>query len=279
MESGFDATSRSCTQITAAMEQNMVGHMSYAAERLAGATVLKGDGLTLVDAGVSTDTFNVICGAALGARTADAAISAAIAWFQAKGQPFSWWVGSASMPQDLGARLVAHGLVHAETETGMVLDLGRLNDREIPISGVDIRRATDRMELHDIATIVAANWDPPDKEVITYYHRTAGILLGPASPFRFWVAYLSGQPAAACESFLGAGVAGIYAVVTRAAYRRRGIGTAVVRAALLNARAEGYRVATLQASEQGQRIYERLGFTTCGSFREYKPAGIGSVTR
>jgi hypothetical protein len=72
------------------MEQNMVGHMSYAAERLAGATVLEADGLTLVDAGVSTDTINVICGATLDPRTADATITAAIAWFHAKGHPFSW---------------------------------------------------------------------------------------------------------------------------------------------------------------------------------------------
>jgi hypothetical protein len=36
------------------------------------------------------------------------------------------------MPQDLEARLVAQRLVPAEEETGMVLDLGHLDDQELP---------------------------------------------------------------------------------------------------------------------------------------------------
>jgi hypothetical protein len=85
------------------------------------------------------------------------------------------------------------------------------------------------VELHDVVTSEAANWEPPGQEVVTYYHRAAAILVDPASPFRFWLASMAGQPVAACESFLGAGVSGVYAVVTRKAYRRRAIETAMVR--------------------------------------------------
>lgn len=118
---------------------------------------------------------------------------------------------------------------------------------------------------------MAANWDPPDQAVIDYYQHAAPLLLAPESPFRFWIAYAAGRAVGACESYVGAGVVGIYAVVTRHAYRRRGIGTAVTQAALGHARDEDIRIATLQASGQGQRIYERIGFTTCGMFREFKP--------
>lgn len=128
------------SQIAMAMERNMVGHMSYAAERLPGATVLTGDGLTLVDSGFATDTFNVICGATLGAGRADAAIDAAVSWFRDARKPFSWWVGPASTPSDLGERLTAHGLVHAEDEAGMILDLGRFEASLPQVAGVDVRR-------------------------------------------------------------------------------------------------------------------------------------------
>lgn len=271
MEPIIDVARHTREEIAQAMERNMVGHMSYVAERLPGATVLTSAGLTLVDIGASTDTFNVVCGATLGADTADIAIEEAIAYFNRRNVPFSWWVGPTSTPRDLGARLIAHGLIHAEDETGMVLDLHGLDDGDHAVAGVVVRQARSPTEVADLAGVVAANWDPPDQEVVRTYERAAPILLAPSSPFRLWIAYRDGEPVAACEAFLGEGVAGIYAVVTRSAYRRQGIGTAVTRAALRHARAEGYRVAALQASGQGQRIYERIGFTTCGLFREYKP--------
>lgn len=59
---------------------------------------------------------------------------------------------------------------------------------------------------------------------------------------------------------LGAGVAGIYAVGTSEAARGKGIGTAITAVPLLDARAEGYHVATLQSSEMGFSVYERMGF-------------------
>ena len=66
-------------------------------------------------------------------------------------------------------------------------------------------------------------------------------------------------------------MAGLYAVVTLPRARRRGIGTAMVVAPLTDARAAGFRTATLQASAGGQGVYARLGFLPCGAFREYKP--------
>ena len=67
-------------------------------------------------------------------------------------------------------------------------------------------------------------------------------------------------------------MAGLYAVVTLPWARRRGIGTALTVAPLVEARAAGYRTATLQASVGGQGVYARIGFVPCGAFREYKPA-------
>jgi ribosomal protein S18 acetylase RimI-like enzyme len=56
-------------------------------------------------------------------------------------------------------------------------------------------------------------------------------------------------------------------VATDLAYRRRGLAARVVGAALAEARADGLRTATLQASPDGYSVYERLGFRTVTTLR------------
>ena len=56
-------------------------------------------------------------------------------------------------------------------------------------------------------------------------------------------------------------------VATGAAHRRQGLAAWVVGAALAEARADGLRTATLQASPDGYGVYERLGFRTVTTLR------------
>jgi ribosomal protein S18 acetylase RimI-like enzyme len=56
-------------------------------------------------------------------------------------------------------------------------------------------------------------------------------------------------------------------VATEPAFRRRGLAAWVVGAALADARADGARTATLQASPDGFGVYERLGFRTVTTLR------------
>ena len=56
-------------------------------------------------------------------------------------------------------------------------------------------------------------------------------------------------------------------VATDARFRRRGLAAQVVGAALAEARDDGVRTATLQASPDGFGVYERLGFRTVATLR------------
>lgn len=63
-------------------------------------------------------------------------------------------------------------------------------------------------------------------------------------------------------------------VATEAAHRRRGLAAGLLLAVLGDARAEGLRTATLQASADGFGVYERLGFRTLATLRGFLgPAG------
>ncbi len=88
-------------------------------------------------------------------------------------------------------------------------------------------------------------------------------------PLRLYLARLAGVPVAVSQLFLGAGIAGIYCVGTLPEARRQGIGAAVTHAALADARALGYNMAVLGASEMGEPVYRRLGFVACGGLAEY----------
>jgi len=87
--------------------------------------------------------------------------------------------------------------------------------------------------------------------------------------FRTYLALLHGQPVGTSQLFLSAGVAGIYNVTCIPEARGQGIGAAVTLAPLLAAREMGYYISILQASQQGSRVYRRLGFQDFGHLSVY----------
>jgi ribosomal protein S18 acetylase RimI-like enzyme len=215
------------------------------------------------------DTFNAVCRSRLPERGSAARIREAIAWFGER--PFSWWVGPGDAPADLGRRLSDAGLEASETELAMAAPLAGLRDAG-PLPGdFEIRRVASPGELSDFARIQAANWTPPDADVVRFYERAALLLLAPGSPIRLYVGFAGGEAVAASELTVGGGVAGLYGISTLEAHRRRGFGTAMTLRPLLDARDEGLETAILQASDAGAGVYRRIGFEEFGGITEYKP--------
>ncbi|HSH79591.1 MAG TPA: GNAT family N-acetyltransferase [Herpetosiphonaceae bacterium] len=150
---------------------------------------------------------------------------------------------------------------------------GRAARRRAVAGGLRIRRARTPDEVKDFAEILAANWAPPDPDVLRFYELAAPALLAEGAPLWLYVGYLGEVPVATAELTVGGAVVGLYNISTLAAYRRRGFGTALTVQPLLDARAQGYRTAILQAQgSDGVRVYARLGFEPFGEITEYKPA-------
>jgi ribosomal protein S18 acetylase RimI-like enzyme len=257
--------------LAAAADLNLVVHAGWVQQRTPGMRVLGERGLVLVDSGLHCDTFNVVCHARLSKNDALDRVCGALNWFAALGRPFSWWVGPADQPPDLGEMLLAAGLERAETELAMAIELEAIRERDLRPHGLQIHRVVTPAQLDDFARISAANWTPPDPHVLRFYEMAQPVLLTRESPLWLYVGYLDGLPVATAELTLGGGVAGLYNISTLEAFRRRGFGTALALQPLLDARAQDYSTAILQAAADGVSVYRRVGFEPFGEITEYKP--------
>jgi ribosomal protein S18 acetylase RimI-like enzyme len=251
-------------------DENFVVHATWLVERTAGMSSRVSESLVLADSGLPCDTFNFICRARLAPANASKAGAAAVTYFAERRRPFSWWVGPADRPRNLGEILEDLGLERVESELAMALPLGELGDaRAVP--GLEVRPVASAAELEAFARISAANWTPPDQQVIAFYRLAADALLGRDSPHRLYLGFLDGEPVATAEATVANGTAGLYNISTQPAFRGRGVGSQMAWRLLHDARADGCDLGVLQAAPDGVGIYRRLGFQSFGDITEFKP--------
>jgi ribosomal protein S18 acetylase RimI-like enzyme len=179
-----------------------------------------------------------------------------------RGAPFAWWTGPGTRPFDLGERLVAHGLRRELAAPGMVADLRAL-PAPAPPPGAVVERVRDAAGLEA--------WHDGGRSPLFEAHLALG--LGEDAPLRHYVGFLEGRPVAKASLFLSAESAGLYNVSVAPADRRRGLGTAVALAPLLDARRLGYTVGVLSATPMAIGLYRRLGFREAGAVACYAEQG------
>ena len=85
--------------------------------------------------------------------------------------------------------------------------------------------------------------------------------------WRTWLAYLDGEPAAACCTYDDGATVGVYWLATLPRHRSRGLGRAIMSAAL--GAAPG-RPAVLVATAAGEPLYAALGFQAVSEAAWYR---------
>jgi ribosomal protein S18 acetylase RimI-like enzyme len=250
-----------------------VTHASWALQRTPGMMAFVRPELVITDSGLPCDTFNFVCRARLEGIDARATMLQVVMYFAGVGRPFSWWIGPADTPRDLGRILGELGLAPAESELAMALPLDDASVPATPVPGLEVRRVRTAAELDAFARLSAANWDPPDTNVLAFYQRTAAALLSAEAPQWLYLGYLDGQPVATAEATVQEGAVGLFNISTRPEFRGRGIGSMLTWQPLRDARSAGCDLGVLQAAEAGVGMYRRLGFASFGPITEYKPGG------
>lgn len=163
------------------------------------------------------------------------------------------WSLDPPQPDDLSVRLLARGFQIGWTPGWMVLDLDTMQtDHPVP---QELRVMGDNTSsLQHIKGLPYA--EDSNRTIIP-----PGLQADHTVKLQRFVATLRGEIVAHTSVLLTTGeygVAGIYNVGVLPFYRNQGIGKAVVVAACLYAREQGYRYATLNGT--GRRMYEQIGF-------------------
>ena len=213
--------------------------------------------------------FNSIIRAQLSPNRVDATIEAAILRGKSRNVPMGWWVGPASRPAELGARLMAHGFVDEMDMPEMAIDLSALNTSLPTPPGLVIEQVNDIETLRQWGHAFSTGSGMPKFMCDAFLEFFSTLGFDAHSPLRNYIGSLNGEPVATSTLFLGAGVAGIYNVATVPEARQKGIGTALTFTPLSQARKIGYKAGALEASSMGASIYRRLGFQEYGRIHHY----------
>lgn len=160
------------------------------------------------------------------------------------------WVDGAA--RDVTAEFRAQGLIVASASPGM----GAVID-DLPL---DLTTADDRPNAK-LRTVGRVN-DLAYGNVDARLERTLSTLQ--EGVLRGYRADLNGAPGAVALALHHGGDCGISFVATVPRVRRHGLATQVMRSALADAKRHGLSTITLQATELGERLYQRLGLKRLG---------------
>lgn len=218
--------------------------------------VEEGDGYTLISTGSVEAAFNALFLASL-PTDLGAVLEQARRFYTRQGVP--WCVQAMGTVADaLAPQAVHFGLVHADSEPGMILT--PLVVGPPPPSELVIRPVTTMQQLivfgDLIRTVFGAPPDAPRMIDTPAAYQTPHLTL--------YLGFVKEEPAVTALCSTAHQVATIHAVCTLPAYRQRGFGAAMTWQAVRDSMAEGCTASFLTASPLGHSVYARMGYRECG---------------
>ncbi|MFI5226550.1 MAG: GNAT family N-acetyltransferase, partial [Candidatus Limnocylindrales bacterium] len=239
------------------VDANLVEYGRFMARATPGGVAEEQGGALLVSG--ATPTPAIVNSAFMAAIAVDPAamLPAAATFFRTRGHGYGIWTrGHADAALD--AVLPAAGFEIALEMPVMVLDT-MPGERPAP-PGAVVGAVVDEATAADFRD-VALDGFAEEEGVRSAVESKFGDLAGLREPeIAAYVARVDDRPVAAAMTFTALGVARVGWVGTLPAYRRRGLGAAVTRAALLGGFDRGARWAALESSAMGAPVYRALGF-------------------
>ncbi|HUN33158.1 MAG TPA: GNAT family N-acetyltransferase [Trebonia sp.] len=182
---------------------------------------------------------------------------------------WSWWVGADSDP-GTASGLIARGAHPLGEMPVMAVDVTTVEDAEDP-AGLEIGAVYAPAE---IAEYVRAYAGPLEINPASVDGVIAGELAFAYPEVIRIAGRIDGRIVGTCTlSLASTEVGALYCIATDPAYRRRGIATALTREAVWLTGETGRQFATLQATAEGEPVYQNIGFTTVSSYRLFHFGG------
>ena len=177
----------------------------------------------------------------------------------ANGMPWFAWVLPDTPPEVTDAVARAGATEFEIRAPWMEVRIADLDEPELP-PGVSVEEVRDeagvrrwaaaRREIYATSEAGEEAWAMP------------GELAGwDRQPWRQWLAYADGEPAAVTMLYRGGGITGLFGVGTKREMRGRGLGRLIT---LLPLKESGGEIAGLFATPAGERLYAHLGFERRG---------------
>lgn len=230
-----------------------------------GARLERADGVVRQVGAHPTDWHGVVY-SELDAATADAAIRAQIAYFEALGADFEWKHYSHDQPADLDARLRAAGFEADDPETLLVAEITQLTRAgltETLPEGVTLRPVTTEADADLVGQAHAAAFGGGGERA---RDRALARLKADPETVWTWLAMAGDVPVSAARMLLhpGTGFASLWGGGTAPEWRGRGIYRALVARRMRVATELGCEYLQVDASDMSRPILQRLGFRALG---------------
>jgi len=260
------------------VEANLRECFRILASRRARGDVLELPGVTVASAGVAFQMFNAAFLSAPAETVSDLEerIDLAERHFSALGLRWSFWVCENWIAKGLrrkaGSMFQRFGLHLSSEMPGMVA--ASLRNLPPPEREIRLHPAVSGEALKEFRQIGALCFHVPPGWFAEVFDDEMSRRVG----FRAWVAHENGVPVGTAAAVRAGGATGLYNIAILPEYRRRGYGTAVTRlaaeAVLMHAGEDELSANNLilQASVQGVRMYERMGFRTVTRIAVYNSA-------
>jgi len=216
------------------------------------------DEIEWIITGVWDNTFNGVVRAQLSEAHVDRVINEVAKRFRERDVPHLWFLTVDSRPANLEQRLLTHGWVRLRQGVGMAADLSAIASPFPPPPDLTIKRVVDEEGVRLWGSFHRYLEHDQRDELRERLYLSLG--LDGDQPLRHYIARLGREPVGGLSLFLGREAAGLYNVEVAPTRQRRGVGTAMTRAVLEEARRLGYRVGVLAPTRESRSMYERLGF-------------------
>jgi GNAT superfamily N-acetyltransferase len=220
------------------------------------------DGLLTASSGIPFAPFNGVWSATGDVATAD--VLTAVDEFAAGDLPWNVQLRP-GYPTELDDELAGRGLVVTGDIPFMVLPDPALLAAAVQRSAATHRQVETFADLDSLLSLLERGMGlPPELGREMFPMRL--MFLGAT-----WIA-TDGQDVSTGLGFVHDGWCGVFNVATPEEHRGRGYGGAVTAHTVEAARAAGARGAYLQSSAMGLPVYQRLGFVTVESWRQWMPS-------